>query len=230
MRLAGIRAGDIVRINDGLPYLAEVIGQDGGRVQVAPITGPRGVRTVTSRDVVEALAEGAPTSRVVSRRDVRAIVTRTPSFRGEGIPSLHAECGPVGVDPLGLREDEARLPRGGEGSLRVAALVARRRYAEWSGKRWMFLSALYGLLDPEDEIETYDLALARLSAAERADWGRRVVEALERRLGALDGWVFDVHAGAAHRQAIEGLLGEHGARVVAQVQRFSAAIVRAMVG
>jgi hypothetical protein len=53
MRLAGLRAGDIVRVHDGLPYLAEVIGQDGARVRVAPITGPKGIRTVTSRDVVE---------------------------------------------------------------------------------------------------------------------------------------------------------------------------------
>jgi hypothetical protein len=53
MRLAGIKPGDIVRVHDGLPYLAEVIGQDGARVHVTPITGPRGVRTVTSRDVIE---------------------------------------------------------------------------------------------------------------------------------------------------------------------------------
>jgi len=53
VRLAGIRAGDIVRVHDGLPYLAEVVGHDGARVRVAPITGPTGVRTVTSRDVVD---------------------------------------------------------------------------------------------------------------------------------------------------------------------------------
>jgi hypothetical protein len=53
VRLAGIRAGDIVRVNDGLPYFAEVTGQDGARVRVAPITGPRGVRTVVSRNVVD---------------------------------------------------------------------------------------------------------------------------------------------------------------------------------
>ena len=53
MRLAGIKPGDIVRVNDGLPYLAEVIGQDGVRVRVMPITGPRGVRTITSRMAVE---------------------------------------------------------------------------------------------------------------------------------------------------------------------------------
>jgi hypothetical protein len=53
VRLAGIRPGDIVRVHDGLPYLAEVIGHDGARVRVAPITGPRGIRMVTSREVVE---------------------------------------------------------------------------------------------------------------------------------------------------------------------------------
>jgi hypothetical protein len=53
MRLAGIKPGDIVRVNDGRAYLAEVIGQEGARVRTSPITGPRGVRTVTSRDVVE---------------------------------------------------------------------------------------------------------------------------------------------------------------------------------
>jgi hypothetical protein len=53
MRLAGIRAGDIVRVHDGLPYVAEVVVRDGSRVRVLPITGPRGVRTVTSREVAE---------------------------------------------------------------------------------------------------------------------------------------------------------------------------------
>jgi hypothetical protein len=53
IRLAGIKPGDIVRVHDGLPYLAEVIGQEGPRVRVEPITGPRGFRTVTSREVVE---------------------------------------------------------------------------------------------------------------------------------------------------------------------------------
>jgi hypothetical protein len=52
-RTTGVKPGDIVRVHDGLPYLAEVIGQDGARVRAAPITGPRGVRTVTSRAVVE---------------------------------------------------------------------------------------------------------------------------------------------------------------------------------
>ena len=60
MRLARVRAGDIVRVHDGLPYLAEVIGQEGARVRVAPITGPKGVRTVTSREVVEHWRKARP--------------------------------------------------------------------------------------------------------------------------------------------------------------------------
>jgi hypothetical protein len=53
MRLASIKPGDIVRVHDGLPYLAEIIGHDGARLRVAPITGPKGVRTITSRDMIE---------------------------------------------------------------------------------------------------------------------------------------------------------------------------------
>jgi hypothetical protein len=53
VRLAGIKPGDIVRVHDGLPYLAEVVGHDGARLRVTPITGPKGVRTVTSRDVLD---------------------------------------------------------------------------------------------------------------------------------------------------------------------------------
>jgi hypothetical protein len=53
MRLVGIRPGDIIRVDDGLPYIGEVIARDGTVVRVAPITGPRGVRAVKSRDVVD---------------------------------------------------------------------------------------------------------------------------------------------------------------------------------
>lgn len=60
--LASIKPGDIVRVHDGLPYFAEVIERGGTLVRVAPITGPRGVRTVTSREVV--LAESGDDARV----------------------------------------------------------------------------------------------------------------------------------------------------------------------
>ena len=99
--------------------------------------------------------------------------------------------------------------------------LARRSYAEQSERPWMILSALYGLIDPDEEIDTYDLALAGRSGADRAAWGRGVVAALDRRLGVLDAWVFEVHAGAAYRQAIEDPLTERGARVVAPLAQLS---------
>ena len=59
-RLPGINSDDIVRVDDGLPYLAEVIGHDGARLRVTAITGPKGVRTVTSRDVIEHWRKARP--------------------------------------------------------------------------------------------------------------------------------------------------------------------------
>jgi len=40
------------------------------------------------------------------------------------------------------------------------------------------LSAKHGLLDPETEIEPYDVTLNRMSAAERKKWARRVLARL----------------------------------------------------
>jgi hypothetical protein len=39
VRLAGVREGDIVRIDDGLSYLALVRGRRGRRLLVAPLNG-----------------------------------------------------------------------------------------------------------------------------------------------------------------------------------------------
>ena len=62
MRLGSIRVGDIVRVDDGMPYLAEVddintraLG-DGiafvGGLRVRPCHGNRALRSVKARDVV----------------------------------------------------------------------------------------------------------------------------------------------------------------------------------
>jgi hypothetical protein len=53
MRLTSIRPGDIVRVDDGLPYLAFVRECAPRQLHVAAITGPRGYRTITARQVVE---------------------------------------------------------------------------------------------------------------------------------------------------------------------------------
>ena len=43
----------------------------------------------------------------------------------------------------------------------------RRSYAESRGVPWFILSALYGLVAPEDQILAYDATLKRLKAPER---------------------------------------------------------------
>ena len=78
----------------------------------------------------------------------------------------------------------------------------RRTYAESFGGPWFILSAKYGLLDPDETIAPYDVALAELPSSARRAWGEQVVHALEERLGRLDGITFEVHAGQAYRAAI----------------------------
>jgi len=80
--------------------------------------------------------------------------------------------------------------------------AGRRAHAEASGYPWLILSAAHGLVEPDVELDPYDLALGDLTALERRGWGEDVVSALERQFGTLDGMMFEVHAGAPYRDAI----------------------------
>lgn len=51
MRLTGIREGDIVEVNDGLPYHALVRERERGRLRIV-MFGSRSVRTVKAGEVV----------------------------------------------------------------------------------------------------------------------------------------------------------------------------------
>jgi hypothetical protein len=91
--------------------------------------------------------------------------------------------------------------------------AGRRANAEASGNRWLILSAMHGLVEPEAPLDPYDLALTDLTASERQAWGEHVVRALERRFGALSGMTFEIHAGDVYRRAIEPTLLARGAQV-----------------
>src|SRR5687767_11754982 len=73
---------------------------------------------------------------------------------------------------------------------------ARKEYALRSGRRWFILSALYGLLDPDELIAPYDLALADVSAVERRAWAEEVAHSLEQRVGPLAVVTSEIHAGS----------------------------------
>jgi hypothetical protein len=94
----------------------------------------------------------------------------------------------------------------------------RRSYAEASGRPWLIVSALYGVLDPDETITPYDFTLKRVGRRERAAWGELVASQLEQRLGVLAGRTFELHAGVTYVEPIRDALSTSGARLVTPLE------------
>lgn len=95
----------------------------------------------------------------------------------------------------------------------------RRAYVEQSGCPWYILSALYGLLTPDDEIEPYDLTLKNFSAPERQKWSERVLEKLREREPKLKEKTIEIHAAKEYiEDGLEKGLRESGATVLRPLQ------------
>jgi hypothetical protein len=90
----------------------------------------------------------------------------------------------------------------------------RRLWAEASGKPWWIVSAEYGLVDPEEEIQPYDTRISQLPLEARHRLATQVASELEGRLGALNGRTLELHAGDEYFLAIAPMLRRSGARVV----------------
>lgn len=174
--------------------------------------------------VWEIVSRNAPATALPNEDHRVADVVSAPRHLGDLVPPVSASVGPTGLDRdsdvvlLGCVK-EKRATRSPAKDLYVSDLFGKRRaYAEASGKLWFILSAKLGLVDPDEEIDPYDLRLDDLSAFEREQWGRRVVSDLADKLGSLDGLVFEVHAGAAYREAIAAPLSLAGAGLVNPLQ------------
>lgn len=76
--------------------------------------------------------------------------------------------------------------------------IGRREYVERTCDTWYVLSALHGLLQPEQRIEPYDVTLTRMGIGERRSWAGRVLSELDTALGGVAGHHFEIHAGAAY--------------------------------
>jgi hypothetical protein len=85
-----------------------------------------------------------------------------------------------------------------------------------SGARWFILSALYGLVDPDDEIQPYDYTLNRLGVAERRAWASNVINALKEQLGEERRIV--LFAGLRYREFLIGPLTDLGLMVEAPME------------
>lgn len=74
-------------------------------------------------------------------------------------------------------------------------------YAKAMSPTWFILSAKYGLLHPDQEIEPYDLTLRTMQAPQRREWGNSVVRQLQERIGTETPIV--ILAGQLYRVEIE---------------------------
>ena len=90
----------------------------------------------------------------------------------------------------------------------------RRAYAEQLGCSWYILSAKYGLLVPDDEIEPYDLTLNKLPAARCCEWSQQVLHELAAKESVLRGKTIEIHAGERYvKFGLEKGLKDAGALV-----------------
>lgn len=74
----------------------------------------------------------------------------------------------------------------------------RRDWAERSCDAWYVVSALHGLVSPDDVIAPYDVTLVGASAAEKRRWAQRVLEQF-RGLHPLGAGTVEFHAGGDYR-------------------------------
>lgn len=97
----------------------------------------------------------------------------------------------------------------------------RRAYAERSGSPWVIYSAKHGILDPEQVIDWYDVALAKLPSSEKRAKGEEAVRQLEGRFGDLRSKTFEIHAGAAYVKSLQGPLAKRGGHLINPVEGLS---------
>jgi hypothetical protein len=81
---------------------------------------------------------------------------------------------------------------------------AASTYAEREYDAWYVLSALYGLVRPDEVILPYNVTLLRMSGHLRRDWGWRVRGQL-RELPNQIGMILYLHAGAPYRDALDAV-------------------------
>lgn len=86
-----------------------------------------------------------------------------------------------------------------------------RRYAETLGGPWYVLSALYGLVEPKDEIAPYDLTLNTLPIAKRREWAEKTFDQLMQAQPNLDDVV--ILAGQRYREFLVPKLVSRGINV-----------------
>lgn len=82
------------------------------------------------------------------------------------------------------------------------------------------LSAKYGLLFPDDEIEPYDLTLNAMGARQRREWAEKVFSQMKARLKLRDFDKVFFHAGKKYREHLIPKLEDLGIRCEVPLEHF----------
>lgn len=109
----------------------------------------------------------------------------------------------------------AKLKRDGRAQARDLYTSTLFRYAravaERTADRWVIVSALHNVLDPEQEIDRYERSLYKLDRRQRESWSAQVIDGLRRR--AAPGSTIVFYAGALYREGVEHDMIRHGYQV-----------------
>ena len=125
--------------------------------------------------------------------------------------------GPVAVI-LGCVSEKNRGPSHAKDLYVSPLFQKRRRYAEAAGLPWVIFSAEHGIVEPDTVLNWYDVSLKDLPPRERRAKGEQAVRQLEEIFGSLTGMTFEIHAGAAYREALETPLARRGASLTNQIE------------
>ncbi|MGB8385677.1 MAG: DUF6884 domain-containing protein [Dermatophilaceae bacterium] len=111
------------------------------------------------------------------------------------------------VGLVGCVKQKTASPRSARDLYTSALFLGRRRYVERSCSEWWILSALHGLVFPEDVLDPYDVTLKDAGRAERRDWSNKVLAGLDDRARLRPGDVVEIHAGSEYRDfgLVQGL-------------------------
>ena len=138
--------------------------------------------------------------------------TRPASTSAPRAPAERTDPTALDVVLVGCVKLKGPLPAPAD-ELYISPLFKRRRaYAE-RAPHWFILSALHGLVRPDQVLEPYDMALAGQSRQYREAWAGRVVEDLRAQVGPLHGRLIEIHAGSAYAEVILPLLEREAAEV-----------------
>jgi len=81
------------------------------------------------------------------------------------------------------------------------------------------LSAKYGLVTLDQQLEPYEQTLKQMPIQERRAWAERVFQQIQARLGPdLSQFTFEFHAGTEYRRHLAPLLTQAGARCTCPVE------------